>query len=417
MKNIIPLFLLLLNSCIYSPQKFNYESITQNSISKTNGNVTVEAAVLSSEQAEEVFDLNLSLRRIQAVWVRVKNNDSNFYWLMNSGLDPDYYSPNEVAYSGHKWFQTFYNDAIDVYFDKVSFKNPIPPNSETEGFIFVNYDEGEKAVNIDLIAPQKFLKFAYTFNIKGLRKHTFEEVIHSYKNKYNKISAEEELRELIENLPSHTTGKDNNSLGDPLNLIVIGNPQEIFPALVSRDWHSVEDTYWGSIWKTINSFIFGRRYRYSPVSPLYYEGREQDISFQKARGTIHQRNHMRLWLTPHLYKEKHLWIGQISRDIGVRFTSKTKTLVTHKIDPDIDETRVAFIEDMLFSQFLESIAFGKGSKASTKNNPSKNLTDDPYFTDGLRAVFFFSETPKAITEIKFLNWESPGGQASEYFKQ
>ena len=34
---------------------------------------------------------------------------------------------------------------------------------------------------------------------------------------------------------------------------------------------------------------------------------------------------------------KPVWIGQISRDIGVRFTFKTWPPVTHKIDPDFDE--------------------------------------------------------------------------------
>ena len=34
------------------------------------------------------------------------------------------------------------------------------------------------------------------------------------------------------------------------------------------------------------------------------------------------------------FEGKRVWIGQISRDIGVRFT--TKTITTHKIDADVD---------------------------------------------------------------------------------
>ena len=38
------------------------------------------------------------------------------------------------------------------------------------------------------------------------------------------------------------------------------------------------------------------------------------------------------------YHGKPVWVGQISRDIGVRFTWTSPILVTHKIDPDVDET-------------------------------------------------------------------------------
>ena len=61
------------------------------------------------------------------------------------------------------------------------------------------------------------------------------------------------------------------------------------------------------------------------------------MALQRARTSIHERNHLRLWLAPMRFDGKLVWIGQISRDIGVRFTSKTIT--THKIDPDVDETR------------------------------------------------------------------------------
>ena len=76
----------------------------------------------------------------------------------------------------------------------------------------------------------------------------------------------------------------------------------------------------------------GGEYRYSPVSSLYVFGRPQDIAFQKARENIHERNHLRLWMSRVTYQGLPVWIGQISRDIGVRFT--TKTITTHKIDPE-----------------------------------------------------------------------------------
>ena len=34
------------------------------------------------------------------------------------------------------------------------------------------------------------------------------------------------------------------------------------------------------------------------MSDLYLFGRPQDLALQKARDNIHQRNHLRLWLSP-----------------------------------------------------------------------------------------------------------------------
>jgi hypothetical protein len=98
-------------------------------------------------------------------------------------------------------------------------------------------------------------------------------------------------------------------------------------------------------------------------------------------------------------------VGQISRDIGVRFT--TKTIVTHKIDPDVDETRSYLNQNLLYSQGLSKFALVKGVGAAPIESPRQNLTGDPYFTDGLRAVLWVSSKPVAFEEVEFIEWELP----------
>jgi hypothetical protein len=98
-------------------------------------------------------------------------------------------------------------------------------------------------------------------------------------------------------------------------------------------------------------------------------------------------------------------VGQISRDIGVRLT--LKTLVTHKIDPDVDETRSYLIQDLLYSQGISQFALAKGVGAAPIEEPRGNLTGDPYFTDGLRAVLWVSSQPVAFENVAFLKWAQP----------
>jgi hypothetical protein len=104
-----------------------------------------------------------------------------------------------------------------------------------------------------------------------------------------------------------------------------------------------------------------------------------------------------------IYQGKPVWIGQISRDIGVHLTRKT--IVTHKIDPDVDETRSYLLQDLAYSQGLSKLAYAKGVGAADMSTPRGNLTGDPYFTDGYRAVMWVSSDPVSFEEIEFVAWE------------
>jgi hypothetical protein len=79
--------------------------------------------------------------------------------------------------------------------------------------------------------------------------------------------------------------------------------------------------------------------------------------------------------------------------------------VTHKIDPDIDEAMYAFMEDLIYSQQLAKTGWVKGVGAATRSKPRHNLTGDPYFTAGLRAVLMFDRRPYSFTEIQRFDWE------------
>jgi hypothetical protein len=166
-------------------------------------------------------------------------------------------------------------------------------------------------------------------------------------------------------------------------------------------WDETETIYGSSLFKTAVSAIAGGRYRYSPVSALYVFGRPQDAAMQRARSSIHERNHLRIWLSPLRFEGKPVWIGQISRDIGVHFT--WKTITTHKIDPDVDETRAFLVEDIAYAQSLLKLGTVGGVGKAPYDKPRGNLTGDPYFTDGNRVVMWISSEPHAINEIELLD--------------
>jgi hypothetical protein len=137
------------------------------------------------------------------------------------------------------------------------------------------------------------------------------------------------------------------------------------------------------------------------VSALYFQGRSQDFALQKIRQSINERMHLRLWLTPLRLEGQPVWVGQVSRDIGVRFTPKTWNLTTHKIDPDVDDARDFVLDYLIEGGHIDRVGYADGAGPAPQTSPRRNLTGDPYFTDGRRAVVILSD---ARTTPKVLRW-------------
>jgi hypothetical protein len=187
----------------------------------------------------------------------------------------------------------------------------------------------------------------------------------------------------------------------------VGTIDDIKAALVSQHWDVSADTTGSSIGLIVRAFIFGSRYRYAPVSDLFLFGRQQDISLQKSRAVIDERNHIRLWLAPVTHNGTPVWVGHISRDAGIKFSGRFWPPTTHVIDPAVDEARYYIEQDLLYSQRVQKIGLVSGAIGASIVAPRHNAEGDPYFTDGLRAVFFVDDRMAPINEIEVLEWSLP----------
>jgi hypothetical protein len=117
---------------------------------------------------------------------------------------------------------------------------------------------------------------------------------------------------------------------------------------------------------------------------------------------------MRLWLAPYTFRGLSVWVGQVSRDIGVKVTTKSPTLTTHIIDPLVDEARQYVLESLLIRHRIEAFTFVPGAPVATLEDPARNLTDDPYVTDGMRLVVVVAEEPVRTERIRNLGWGRVG---------
>ena len=379
---------------------------------RSDGGVLVSASALSADESRDVYGVSLAKQGIQPVWIEVKNEDDIAYWLLSPGMDPNFFPASEAAEAFVTTHENETREVLQQRFEALAFRNPIPPGKTVSGFVLTNRDQGVKLVHVDLVASGRHKSFSFFSMVPGFRADylTSNTTGEFYaEDEINDYTDENAFRSALEALPCCVTNKDASRDGDPLNLVIIGGRDDAFPALVRRGWRPTEQTWFGSVFKMMESALAGERYPYAPVSPLYLYGRPQDFALQKARDNIHQRNHMRLWRSPMLYHGKPVWVGQISRDIGIRLTIHSPYLTTHKIDPDVDEARTAFQEDMAYSQSLVKLGLVKGVGAAPKDAPRRNLTTDPYFTDGFRGVLMFDVHPTALSDIMFIPWEGQKG--------
>ena len=410
------LLFLLLTGCAISPplqtESLDYRARAETQI---DGGVRVSAVVLSPQETQTSFAIPLANKGIQPVWIEIENQEDKEFYLMLLSIDPDYFSPSEVAWMFRSYGESILDDEesleekgnlddkIDMFMDK-HIPVVVPPHSTVSGYVYTNLDPGGKAFGVELFGENEARLFEFVQLVPGF-KADFMRVDFDQLYPPNELQDLdlEGLRQYLETLPCCVLGGDRKTAGDPLNLVIVGDGPHVLATLVRRGWDFTETMRGDTMWRTATSSVFGSKYRTSPVSPLYLFDRPQDIALQKARNTVDERNHLRLWRTPVTLDGQNVFVGQISRDIGVKLSSKT--FVTHKIDPVVDEARLYITLDIVASQTLRAVGYVKGVGYSDRKAPRFNYTKDPFYTDGLRVVLILGEDRLSLDSIEYLPWE------------
>ncbi|ATU95868.1 hypothetical protein BLM14_29495 (plasmid) [Phyllobacterium zundukense] len=168
--------------------------------------------------------------------------------------------------------------------------------------------------------------------------------------------------------------------GDPLNVGLIGDREDIIRAMHAGAWFPADPVTLRSSLDIIGSVVLDRPYDRAPVSPLFYDGRREDLAYEKPVGTsARQRHHVRLWKVLETGAEQRpVWLGSATFDQGVGL-SKYTGQVTHDIAPDIDAERDYFSTDLTNAGMVEAIyqVSGVGPTLNGRNGEGSR-----YFTDG-----------------------------------
>lgn len=428
-KNIILLLYIVLISCgggfkDYPASPIDQVNYLDHAQTKTENNITITTSVISLEESDKIFGVDLFAKGIQPVWLEITNNTEVDYVFLPISMDPDYFAPNEVAYL----FQGLFGGGkvhpqLSERFNNYGFEiDNIKPGETKNGFVYTNFDPGIKFVNITLIAEDNVETFIF-YHVIAEARETVNEIDFGLiytDDQFVKYKTEDEIRKAIKDLPCCIMNEDGTDETYPVNFIFIGNGEDIFSALIRQGWDVTEP--FSDMWLKLDKkkYFASPLFRTTPMEYFYYFNRPQDLSLQKARykekGTVRQRNEMRAWLAPIEFNGKSVWVISTTRDVGTD-VDKVKDFLTKKIDPDLNETSSFLIEDMVLSQNVNKIGFIGKLPPSSKDNPRKNYKDQVWWFDGLWAVLLFDDKPNSLSDITFYNWDFPNEYLQKYYKE
>lgn len=395
---------------------------------KQINDVSVSVAILTDEQARAHFGADLAQSELQVLWMSVRNESPHNLWFLRNSLDPDFYSADEAATLLKHQIPDQEFDRVRQYYRDESIRVLMRPGLITEGHVFLPRAVGGRYVDIRLAedayqaeirrrniisetdsrSTGSYIELRFGFALPlpdGEFDYERLDTTHTYGDQKLPDLDIESLRLALQELPCCATDKDGNDNGDPLNFVVIGNSTDVLNSLSRSGWSFTHRITLASVRRVIGAAISGDSYPVAPVSSLHTFGRKQDFALQRARRSISQRNHMRLWLAPFQFEGQQVWVGQVSRDIGIKLTLQTPSLTTHVIDPEVDLTREYLLHSLLAEGLVDRFGFVRGAPEASRTQPALNLTGDPYFTDGLRLVIFLSPHPVSYSEVENLLWE------------
>lgn len=369
---------LVLAACAsFNPGQLEHISISERAETQEKDGLRVSAAVLSREEAAKVFGVNLHKHGVQPVWLEIENNSDQLLWFMMHGLDPNYFSANEVAYMNHGFLQRKANSEMDRYFSELGIPQRVEPGSTVSGFAFANETTGTKEIRVQLYGNKVLHNFEFFVSVPGIQsewqRRDFEKLY--TEQRWIVAETEDQLHAALLDLACCTSRSDGSGQGAPINAVFI-NGLATIEALIKAGWDE-------SVFKHDIGSLFGSAYLF---------GRLPDVQFSKSRRRIDSTHLIRMWLSPILYQGKGVFLASISRSI----------------DPNVDESVTYVAEDLLTARTIARWGMIEGVGEVNKDNPRRTFANKPYWTRGNRLVLQMAEEPVEPDDVTFFGWEWKG---------
>ena len=390
-------FMLLLSLLIQgcATRSYQFEStdsfpIQERAITESQGDITVSTSVPSEEETTSIFGVPLYDRGIQPVWLEIVNNSEQPIRFAPSSVDREYYSPLEVSYVHRKGFSKEARAAMDKRFHQAAMPRRIPAGETRSGYVFTHARPGTKSYNVDVYSMAQDYTFAFFVAVPGfVPDHNEVNFADLYTEAERQDFSETEFRHYLTEKPLITTSEDGQD-GLPVNILMVGDGLDILKSLLRAGWYEQPST----------------RHIADPETAHYMFGRLPDAVFRIQRSNQRERNELYTWLSPIQMDGKPVWVARVAHFIGQK-TQIEEVLFGTRIDPDINEGRSYFVQNMWYSQNLKRLAWLRVNEAVTIEKPGTSFEGIEYFSDGYVSIVWLSGEPVSLIETVRELWDPP----------
>lgn len=173
----------------------------------------------------------------------------------------------------------------------------------------------------------------------------------------------------------------------PISFIIIAkSDQEIIDLFKKAKWQLADRINILSTYKMSKAVLFKESYSQAPITPDFWNSEVNSFGFQKetAENSLTKRHHVRFWKTAYTTDNgKNIYVGTASFDNGIKWGI---TVVTHKIDPDIDTEREFLFKDLKSTNMISKIQ----KEQFVNRRLGRNFNGDLFFTDGQAYILYIN---------------------------
>jgi hypothetical protein len=184
----------------------------------------------------------------------------------------------------------------------------------------------------------------------------------------------------------YTQNRSGTRRGDPVNLLFIGSGRELNESFQRAGWARAHPSSLGALMREATAAIASRPAIAAPVSTLYFEGRKQDLTYERAGPNAGIRDHVRIWLLDSL---AGVWAGAATRDVGLR-PEPLHARVMHRIDPHVDDERDLITRTLEATSCADLLEYLRLPGADTSG---RTLDGQHYSTDARASLIRFRPCP------------------------
>ena len=350
---------------------------------RSQGPIRVAAYVPGREETKRIFGIDLYGQGIQPVWLQIENTGDEIVRYAPVSTDAEYFAPLEIAYMNRRGYSDEAREAMNKRFYELTIPRYIGPDETRSGFVFTHADSGAKGFNVDIFGVGKDYSFTFLLRVPGFEPDYARIDMQALYADDDIVDYDTDaLQEPIRNLPCCGTDKNGEESGEPVNIVLIGEGEELLRALLRSGWRetSIQEA--------------------AGLTPQFLYGREQDAIFRYETVGGDGFYELRFWKAPFRSGTDEVFVGQ-ARHFYRLIGSVTR------LDADVDNARNFAIQKFFYGQAIESLAWTVGEEVVPVSSFWDTLIKVSYFSDGYRIVLWLSAEPISVFELGVRRWDVP----------